>query len=172
MFRVLVVLLTIAPLASCRTAGSAVTPELVERNNRAVGLMGQFDFNAAVDAFAALQTAAPDWPEGRLNLAIALVNRQGEGDAARAEILLRALVDTPAVARRARYALGLLLAHDGRSAEALPLLTAVASADPPDGFAAYFTGQLRLAEAPAEALEWYRYNDRQYGVANGACKDH
>ena len=118
--------------------------------------MGQFDFTAAVDAFTAIQTAAPDWPEGRLNLAIALMNRQGEGDPARAEALFRALVDIPAVARRARYALGLLLAHDGRSAEALPLLTAVASADPPDGFAAYFTGQLRLTEAPAEALEWYR----------------
>ena len=157
MFRALVLLLTIASLASCRTAPRfAVTPELVARNNRAVGLMGQFDFTAAVDAFTAIQAAAPDWPEGRLNLAIALMNRQGEGDPARAEALLRALVDIPAVARRARYALGLLLAHDGRSAEALPLLTAVASADPPDGFAAYFAGQLRLTEAPAEALEWYR----------------
>ena len=157
MFRALVLLLTIASLESCRRAsGSAVTPELVERNNRAVGLMGQFDFNAAVGEFTQLQAAAPDWPEGRLNLAIAFMNRQGDGDAARAETLLRELLETPAVAHRARYALGLLLAHDGRSAEALPLLTAVASADPPDGFAAYFAGQLRLAEAPAEALEWYR----------------
>ena len=41
-----------ASLLSCRTAsGPPITPELVERNNRAVGLMGQFDFNAAVDAF-------------------------------------------------------------------------------------------------------------------------
>src|SRR5688500_6479425 len=150
-------LVLLVALASCRTApDAAVTPELVEQNNRAVGLMGQFDFTAAVDAFAAIQSAAPDWPEGRLNLAIALMNRQGEGDSTRAEALLRALIDTPAVARRARYALGLLLAHDGRSAEALPLLTAVANADPPDGFAAYFAGQLRLADAPAEALEWYR----------------
>ena len=150
-------LVLLVALASCRTApDAAVTPELVEQNNRAVGLMGQFDFTAAVDAFAAIQSAAPDWPEGRLNLAIALMNRQGEGDSPRAEALLRELIDTPAVARRARYALGLLLAHDGRSAEALPLLIAVANADPPDGFAAYFAGQLRLADAPAEALEWYR----------------
>ena len=118
--------------------------------------MGQYDFSAAVDAFTAIQAAAPDWPGGRLNLAIALVNRQGEGDAARAEGLLRALIDAPAVARRARYVLGLLLAHEGREAEALPLLTGVANADPPDGFAAYFVGQLRGAGAPAEALEWHR----------------
>ena len=84
------------------------------------------------------------------------MNRQGDGDAARAEALLRESLQRPAIARRARYALGLLLMHDGREAEALPLLTAVASDDPPDGFAAYFAGQLRLGDAPAEALEWYR----------------
>ena len=154
---VLLLLVAFASLASCRTApGAAITPELVERNNRAVGLMGQFDFNAAVDAFAAIQAGVPDWPEGRLNLAIALMNRQGGGDPPRAETLLRELLETPAVARRARYVLGLLLAHDGRDAEAIPLLTSVANSDPPDGFAAYFVGQQRLANAPAEALEWHR----------------
>jgi len=154
---------TLAPLvafvvlAACRaTPVTVVTPELVERNNHAVGLMGQFDFGAAVDAFAAIHTAAPDWPEGRLNLAIALMNRQGAADTARAEALLRGVLDDPAVAHRARYVLGLLLAHDGRESEALPLLTAVANADPPDGFAAYFVGQLRQAVAPAEALDWHR----------------
>ena len=132
--RLLVLCVVVALLTSCRTApGPAITPELVERNNRAVGLMGQFDFSAAVDAFATIQTAAPDWPEGRLNLAIALMNRQREGDPSRAEALLRGLLDTPAVARRARYTLGLLLAHDGRDAEAVPLLTSAADADPPDG---------------------------------------
>src|SRR5687767_15833540 len=118
----LAVLVAFAAFASCRTAPDAVTPELVERNNRAVGLMGQFDFNAAVDAFAAIQSAAPEWPEARLNLAIALMNRQREGDAPRAEALLRELLSTPALARRARYTLGLLLVHAGREAEALPLL--------------------------------------------------
>ena len=148
--------IVIASLASCRSASEVLTPELVERNNRAVGVMGQFDFNAAVDAFSAIRAGAPDWPEGRLNLALALMNRQGDGDAARAEALLRESLQTPAIARRARYALGLLLMHEGREAEALPLLTAVANDDPPDAFAAYFVGQLRLGDAPAEALDWYR----------------
>src|SRR5687768_804020 len=85
--RALILLIAFASLASCRTPREAVTPELVEQNNRAVGLMGQFNFNAAVDAFAAIEASAPDWPEARLNLAIALMNRQGEGDAARAEAL-------------------------------------------------------------------------------------
>ena len=151
----LLLLAASAPLASCRAPGTTISPELVERNNRAVGLMGQFDFNAAVDAFSSIHADEPVWPQGRLNLAIALMNRQREGDAARAEALLRELLDVPALERRARYTLGLLLLHDGREAEALPLLTGVANGDPPDGFAAYFVGQLRAA-APAEALEWHR----------------
>ena len=154
---VLVPLLAFASLAACRAAPvTVVTPDLVERNNRAVGLLGQFDFGAAADAFAAAQAAAPGWPGSRLNLAIALMNRQGPEDATRSEALLRELLGSADVARRARYVLGLLLVHEGREAEALPLLTAVANGDPPDGFAAYFIGQLRLADAPAEAIEWHR----------------
>jgi hypothetical protein len=132
-----------------------ITPALVEASNHGVGLMGQFDFDAAVAAFEPLATDHPRWPEARFNLAVALMNRQGEGDPARAEELLDALLDSPEMSRRARYALGLLLLHEGRDEEALPHLEQVATADPPDGFAAYFVGQLRLGVSPAEALEWY-----------------
>lgn len=118
--------------------------------------MGQFDFAGAVAAFEAITRDAQSWPGGRLNLAIALMNRQQPSDAAQAEAQLRDLLAVPSVSRRARYNLGLLLSHEGRDAEALPLLTAVADGDPPDGFAAYFVGQLRMSEAPAEAFEWFR----------------
>jgi hypothetical protein len=164
---VLVAALALTILPGCRPRpGAVITPDLVERNNRAVGLMGQFDFNAAAGAFAELEAAAPGWPGAKLNHAIALMNRQGAGDAARAEAMLRELLAEPGrrrrrdddqdVARRARYSLGLLLLHDGRDAEALPFLTDAANADPPDGFAAYFVGQSTMATSPAEALEWYR----------------
>ncbi|MDH4066753.1 MAG: FG-GAP-like repeat-containing protein, partial [Acidobacteriota bacterium] len=133
-----------------------VTPELVRQNNRAVGLMGQYDFDAAVEAFGALDAATPRWVGSRLNLAIALVNRQGPEDEVRAESLLRELVDVEPIARRARYMLGILLTHEGRDDEALPLLSGVADGEPPDGFAAYFVGQLKLGVDPADALEWFR----------------
>jgi len=150
-------LLALTSFSACRPEPrQAITPALVEQNNRAVGLMGQFDFSGAVDAFTAIQAATPGWPGARLNLAIALMNRQGSGDDARAEALLREVLDTPEVGRRARYTLGLLLMHAGREAEALPLLSAVANDAGSDAFAAYFVGQLRLGEAPAEALDWYR----------------
>jgi hypothetical protein len=146
-----------ASIGGCRRAPADVeiTPALVEANNRGVGLMGQFDFDAAVTAFDALVAQHPGWRAGQLNLAVALTNRQGEGDPARAEALLQPLLDSPDVSRRARYVLGLLLLHDGRDQDALPHLEHVATTDPPDGFAAYFTAQIRLGASPAEALEWY-----------------
>ncbi|MGE3888577.1 MAG: FG-GAP-like repeat-containing protein [Vicinamibacterales bacterium] len=148
--------LGLASGACRRTPDPTVTAEMVARNNRAVGLMGQFDFEAAVSAFEELHTAHPWWSGGRLNLAVALMNRQGTSDAARAEAELRALLDVPEVAQRARYTLGLLLVHEGRDEEALPFLVEVAGGDPPDGFAAYFAGQLKLATDPEEALQWYQ----------------
>lgn len=156
----LIVLLVSLGAAAWWLAGArsnqTVSAEIVRLNNEAVGLMGQFDFDAAVRAFDALAAAAPQWPGARLNLAIALVNRQGPDDAARAEALLRELLDVEPVARRARYTLGLLLTHEGRDDEALPLMTGVADGEPPDGFAAYFAGQLRLTGDPAAALDYYR----------------
>ncbi len=141
----------------CRRPPTAVevTPAMVEASNHGVGLMGQFDFDGAVAAFDALASRHPEWPDGQFNLAVALMNRQGEGDPARAEALLRTLLEVPAVSRRAQYVLGLLLLHDGRDDEALPHLERVATSDPPDGFAAYYVGQIRLGSSPPDALEWY-----------------
>jgi hypothetical protein len=145
-------------LAACRsgTPPRAISPEIAAANNHAVGLMGQFDFDGAVKAFEAVGTSAPDWPGVRLNLAIALMNRQGPEDTARAEALFRELITMPDVAARARYALGVLLVHEGREEEAQKLLRAVAEGNPPDAFAAYFLGQLALTASPADALAWYR----------------
>ncbi len=145
-------------VASCRSGSAtpAITPEVATANNHAVGLMGQFDFDGAAKAFEAVGTSAPGWPGARLNLAIALMNRQAAGDTPRAEALFRELTAVPEVAPRARYALGVLLVHEGRDAEAQSLLRGAAEAAPPDAFAEYFLGQLALTTSPAEALEWYR----------------
>ena len=110
LWRAFVFLAACGSFASCRTPpDAAVTPELVERNNRAVGLMGQFDFTAAVDAFAAIQSAVPDWPEGRCEPRHRLDESAGEGDAARAEHSARARRHTgrrPPRSLRARFAVG------------------------------------------------------------------
>lgn len=155
LWRALLALPLVLPFAACRQAEPPITDEIVALNNRAVASMGQFDYDAAVAAFDALQARHPEWSGARLNHAIALVNRQGPDDATRAEAELRALAGAPGVDRRARYVLALLLAHEGRDDEAWPLIEALADETPPDGFAAYFAGQQRLNAAPAEALAWY-----------------
>ena len=143
--------------ASCRPAPAppSVPAELVEQINRGAGLMGQFAFDAAAQVFAAADARWPDRPIVRFNLAVARMNRQGDGDAAEAERLLRGLIDGPD-GRRAQYTLGLLLLHEGREAEARPLLQRAADAAPPDAFACYFLGQTLLAASPDAAIGWYR----------------
>lgn len=149
-------LMLVLPFAACRQQVELpITGEIVALNNRAVASMGQFDYDAAVASFDALRVSHPVWPGAHLNHAIALVNRQGPDDAARAETELRSLVGAPGVDRRARYVLALLLAHEGREAEAWPLLEQLADELPLDGFSAYFAAQQRLTEAPAEALDLY-----------------
>src|SRR5687767_12436012 len=54
------------------------TSELIEANNRGVGLMGQFDYEKAAAVFSEVSTKRPDWIDARLNLAIATLNRQRE----------------------------------------------------------------------------------------------
>ncbi|MEZ5416931.1 MAG: FG-GAP-like repeat-containing protein [Vicinamibacterales bacterium] len=130
-------------------------PALVAGITAAGGQMGRYDFQAAVDQYAALARDFPDSAETSFNLAVALVNRQRQEDAAEAERRLRALTDHPRIGVRARYTLGLLLLYQGRDAEAFPLLSSVAAARPRDPYPAYFAGQARLTSAPDDALRWF-----------------
>ena len=59
-------------------------PQLIAENNRGVGLMGQFNFAEAHEVFAQLAEKHPNWLDVRVNLAIATLNRQEEGDEAEA----------------------------------------------------------------------------------------
>jgi tetratricopeptide (TPR) repeat protein len=142
------------------TAGppQALSPDHVARNNLGVGLMGRFAFAEAAREFEALSTERPGWTDVDVNLAIAVLNRQGTGDLDRAERILRDRVlarDTDH--RRGAYVLALLLLYAGRSAEAATTFRRVAEADPSNAFATYFLGQsLAASGQTAEALEWYR----------------
>ena len=126
-------------------------------NNRGVGLMGQYENEAARVIFQALADAHPHWLEVRVNLAIATLNRQREGDELRAlEIVQRVLEEEPRN-ERARYVAGLLHLYLGQSERALEYLRSVAESAPRDAHAAYFTGQAMVQLGrTGEALQWYR----------------
>src|SRR6516165_10678721 len=55
-----------------------VTPEAmlaaIQANNRGIGLLEQFEYAKAADAFEETVKFAPDWPAGQINLGIALLN--------------------------------------------------------------------------------------------------
>jgi len=148
---------SLTPLvAGCRR--DAVPPPavrdaaLVAAVNRGVAEMGQYDFDAAVKTFAAVAATHPRDAAVGVNLALAQINRQRDGDAAEAERRLSALVGDQEVGARAKYALGLVRLYAGRDAEAATLLAEVAAAAPQDAYAAYFAGQAELATAPEQAL--------------------
>ncbi len=159
--RRLIACVSLVAACACGGAGTptqgAAPPDatLIAATNTAVGHMGRYDFQAAVDVLRPLTATYPASGETTFNLAVALINRQRPDDAADAESRLRTVLGHPAVGTRARYALGLLLLYQGRDAEAFPLLSAVAAAMPADPFPAYFAGQARLAAAPADALPWF-----------------
>jgi tetratricopeptide (TPR) repeat protein len=126
-------------------------------NNRAVGLMGRFEYAAAERRFARLTERHPDWLDVRVNYAIALLNRQQQGD----ETLALDMVDT-VLARdpghlRAHYVAGLLRLYLGDPGVAGTHFERVVAADPNDAFAAYYLAQCRAQQGDFEAaLAGYR----------------
>ena len=142
-------------LAACG-ADDAVSPALVAANDRGVALMGRYEYAAAEEVFAEVAKAAPDWLDARVNLAIATLNRQREGDEALAlDILATVLAEDPQHLR-ALYASGILRFHGGQTDAATALFRQVAAGDPHDAYAAYFLGQTLLQSGDAEAAAgWF-----------------
>jgi len=106
--------------------------------------MGQFDFDRAADAFARASAASSDRLDLRVNLAIATLNRQRDGDAAEARRLLEGVLSIAPQHVRAHYALGLLLLNDGHAGDALPQFVFVAEHEPADAYAVYYTALCRF----------------------------
>ena len=130
-------------LTACR--GRAPSPaDLVTVTNRGVGLMGQFDFAQARTVFADLAAAHPDRADLQVNLAVATLNRQQEGDDREAQQILQRVVLADPQNLRAHYSLGLVLLNDGRAADALPHFVTVADRDPTDAYAQYYVGQAKF----------------------------
>jgi hypothetical protein len=131
-------------------------PADVAANNLGVGLMGQFKYQEAHDIFAELAEQHPNWVDVKVNLAIATLNRQQEGDEVRAlEILKEALALDPDNLRT-RYCTGLLMLRAADPA-ALDQLKYVVDADPSDAYAAYFyASALEQNQRGEEAEAMYR----------------
>ncbi|GJM09470.1 MAG: hypothetical protein DHS20C11_17460 [Lysobacteraceae bacterium] len=129
----------------------------IQDNDRGVALMGQFDYKGAAEVFEALVESEPDWVLARVNLAIATLNRQLEGDEDRALALARAVVAEKADHLDAHYVIALLSFNRGDCATAVEHFETVRTGDPKDAYAAYFLAQCKVQQGDAAgALALYQ----------------
>ena len=155
--KALVVVAALATAACGRGDPGTLPAEDIALNNRGVGLMGYFDYPGARAAFEELVARQPEWLDARVNLAIATLNRQEDGDESRAlEVLDAVLAEAPGHVR-AHYVSGLLRLYVGDTAESAGHFRQVLDADPDDAYAAYFLGQNLLQEGRLEeTLSYYK----------------
>ncbi|MBD8526495.1 CRTAC1 family protein [Pseudomarimonas arenosa] len=143
-------------LLGCRPAAE-IDVSAIADNNRAVGLMGQYRNEEARQIFAELVERYPEQQTLATNLAIALLNRQTEGDEEAALQVARGVLQRAPDHLPARYVAGLAELYLGRVEQALPELLVVSDADPSDSHAAYFAAQsLAQTGREAEALQRYQ----------------
>nr|VFJ48039.1 MAG: Repeat domain-containing protein [Candidatus Kentron sp. DK] len=132
-------------------------PEAIGINNRAVGHMGRFEYAKAHGLFAQLVARYPRWTAAKVNLAIATLNRQHEGDEAAALALVDEVLAGEPNQLRAHYVAGILRLYLASPEAAIGHFAKVADGDPDDAYAAYYLGQcLAQTSAPERALESYR----------------
>lgn len=156
MNRRLALLLTFA-LAACAPLEAPLTGAEIAANNRGVALMGQYRNDEAHEVFARLADARPDWLDVRVNQAIAVLNRQEEGDELRALALVQAVLDEDPAHVRAQYVAGLMHFYLGETETALEYFSRVLEARPGDAHAAYFAAQAQAQlDRPEEAVRLYR----------------
>jgi Tfp pilus assembly protein PilF len=151
---VLIVVAAVGGYAAWRwKQGRTHTPDhaaAVRANNRGVGLMEQFDFQAAVPEFEQAVADDPTWLPGRINLAIALVNVNTPASHARATELFKQVLAEDANNPYGHFGLGLLEENAGHFPEAASHFEKVTAIDGRDAGAWYHLGQALDAQGQAE----------------------
>jgi Flp pilus assembly protein TadD len=119
--------------------------------------MGKFEYENARLAFEQALALDERNAEVLVNLAIATLNRQREGDEDRALAILDQVLQVDPGNVRAIYNQGLLRLYLQSPEEAQPLFEKVVHADANDAFAAYYLGQCFAQQRQYDsALEQYR----------------
>lgn len=104
-------------------------------NLRGVGLMDQFDYAAAVEAFEEAVRLDPDSLPGRINLGIALLNTNDPPNLQRALDLFQGVLNQDPDSIPAHYCMGIIYLYRNQLAEAAQQFETVTRLDPNDGHA-------------------------------------
>ncbi|UCC29980.1 MAG: tetratricopeptide repeat protein, partial [Phycisphaerales bacterium] len=110
---------------------------VVRAANRGVALMERYQYAEAVKAFEEAARLAPKSTEVRVNLAIAVYNRNAKGDLERADTLLGAVLQDEPDNVRALYLRGIMHQYRGHDEEAVPCFQRVLKLEPHDASAWY-----------------------------------
>ena len=161
---VLLFVATLSGQVACTDSGNQADPrsagpdaEAIARNNRAVGHMGRFEYANAQGIFSQLAERYPEWLNIRVNLAIATLNRQNEGDEATALQIAQGVLEEDETHLSAHYVAGLMQLYLGNIDQAVNHFRAVVNADATDPHASYYLAQALAQQSQhTEALEWYR----------------
>ncbi|MFH0981673.1 MAG: FG-GAP-like repeat-containing protein [Planctomycetota bacterium] len=127
------------------------TDPVVGATNRGVALMERYEYAEAVKSFEEAVKLAPDSPELRVNLAIAVYNRSAKGDLEQAEKLLDEVVRAQPDNARAWYVRGITHQYSGRDEQAVACFETVLRLAPGDAWAWYL-----LARSKAHLGRPYR----------------
>ncbi len=129
----------------------------ISLNNKGVGEMGSFDYDKATSTFEQLVKIESKWQLAQQNLAIALLNRQKEGDENRAMNIAESLLLENINNLVAHYIAGILSFNQGLCEKALPQFNSIIEADSSDAYALYFAGQCHLQNGEVEqSLDLYQ----------------
>jgi FG-GAP-like repeat/Tetratricopeptide repeat/ASPIC and UnbV len=113
-------------------------------NNKGIGLMEQFQYQPAADAFETVVALAPNWTPGRINLGIALLNTAKDpkdANLARARKLFDQVLSQEPDNPYAHYGLGMIAQYQNHLEEAAPRFEKVTQLDPNDAHAWYFLAE-------------------------------
>lgn len=136
----------------CKREDSDRSNQAIAAMNKGVSLMGQYQYEGAVAAFEEVLRVRPDLEQARLNMAVALFNRNQKEDLEASQVLLNELLKRNPQNVGALYFKAILLQHAGKAEQAVPLLETVLRQRPEDGACWYILGLCKLRTGqPSEA---------------------
>src|SRR5262245_34210393 len=136
------------------------TPDMVralDLNNKGIGLIEQFQYDRAADAFRAVLVEAPRWPPGRINLGIALLNQDKPPLFEEAIAIFEDILKEDPKNNHAEFCLGIIRWHQGKDlAAAAKHFELVVQRDSGDPHAWFFLGNiLTQLDEPDRARQCY-----------------
>lgn len=143
--------------SSAPTPAPAVDPVALDADHRrAAGLLARYEYADAVDLLEGVVADDPDRLDARVDLAIAVMNRQLEDDEQAALDMIEALATEHPEDPRAAYVAGVLLQRAGEDERAEARFARVVEVDPNDAYGWYHLGLVRERDRPADAMTAYR----------------